>query len=307
MFTGHAAQAAGVTAGTLIQNTASATYTSGADSLTVTSNTVSLRVDELLDVAVTSLDAAAQTLGSGSTVLTYKVTNTGNGSEAFRITANPTVSGNGFDAAIQTIAIDTNGNGVYDAGVDQVVTNGGNSAAVAPDGTITVFVVTTLPAGVANDATSQLRLTAAASTGTGTPGAAFSGQGGGGGAAVVGSSSGQDDALGSLIARTSAVSLTKSFTILDPIGGSQPVPGAIVTFSIRADVGGSGQVSSLRVTDPIPAGTTYVPGSLTLEAAPLTDAADADAGTASAAGIDVNLGTQNGGSSRTVTFKTKIN
>lgn len=307
IFGAQAAQAAGVAAGTLIQNTASATYSSGSDSLTVTSNTVSLRVDELLNVAVASLDAAPKSLGSGTTVLAYRVTNTGNGPEAFRLTADPAVSGNAFNASIQTIAVDANGNGVYDAGVDLVLVNGGTSAAIAPDGSATVFVVTTLPSGTADNAAGQLRLTAAAATGTGTHGTSFAGQGAGGGDAIVGASTGRDESLTSLIARTAAVSLTKSFSILDPFGGTKPVPGAVVTFTIRADVGGNGQVSNLRVTDPIPAGTTYVPGSLTLEAAALSDAADTDAGTASASGIDVNLGTQNGGASRTVTFKTKIN
>ncbi|MBN8500037.1 MAG: DUF11 domain-containing protein [Sphingomonadales bacterium] len=307
MFGAGSAHATGVTAGTLIQNTASATYNSGSETTTVTSNTVDLRVDELLDVAVAPLDAAPQPLGSGTTVLTYSVTNTGNGSEAFNLTANPAVSGNAFDAVIQTVAIDSNGNGVYDPGVDTVVPNGSASTAVAPDASLTVFVVVTLPAGAADNAASQVRLTATAVTGTGSPGTVLTGQGAGGGDAVVGSTTAQDDGLGSLISRTAAVTLTKSYTVADPFGGTQPVPGAIVTYTIRADIAGTGQVSNLHVTDIIPAGTTYQAGTLKLDAGALTDGADADAGTASAAGIDVNIGTQNGGTSRTVTFQTRIN
>ena len=88
------AQAAGVDAGTLIQNTASATYTSGSGSGSVTSNTVTIKVDELLDVAVTGVDAAPISTGAGTSVLSYSLTNTGNGPEAFKLTANPSVSGN---------------------------------------------------------------------------------------------------------------------------------------------------------------------------------------------------------------------
>jgi uncharacterized repeat protein (TIGR01451 family) len=304
------AQAAGVTAGTVIQNTASATYTSGTDTTTVSSNTANLRVDELLDVAVATLDATAKSLGTGTTVLTYSVTNTGNGAEAFRINVDPAISGNGFDAEVQTIAIDTNGNNVFDAGIDVVIANGGTTAEIAADGSLKIFVVVALPSGTANDATSQVRLTALAATGTGSPGNTFAGQGTGGGDAVVGSTTAQDDALGALIASsgtgTGAVALIKSFTIVDQFGGTQPIPGATITYTIRADVTGTGPITALRVTDVIPAGTTYVAGTLTLDGTAQTDATDSDAGTASAAGIAVDIGTQSGGTSRLVAFKTRI-
>lgn len=306
-FTATSAHAAGVAAGTVIQNTASATYSSGTDTSTVNSNTVNLRVDELLDVAVASLDAGPRPLSSGTTVLSYSLTNTGNGPEAFTLTADPAISGNAFNANVQTIAVDTNANGVYDPGVDTVVASGGSTAAIPSDTSVTVFVVVTLPSGAADNASSQVRLTAAAATGTGTPGTSFAGQGAGGGDAVVGSTTAQDDALGALVSSTAAVTLVKSFSVVDPFGGSQPVPGAIVTYTIRADVAGTGQVSRLAVSDPIPAGTTYVPGSLTLDGAALTDAADTDAGTGSASGIAVQIGTQAGGASRSVTFRARIN
>ena len=57
----------------------------------------------------------------------------------------------------------------------------------------------------------------------------------------------------------------------------------------------------------IPAGTTYQPGTLQLDAAALTDVADGDVGTASASGIDVGVGTVAGGSSHIVKFQVKIN
>ena len=61
------------------------------------------------------------------------------------------------------------------------------------------------------------------------------------------------------------------------------------------------------MTDAIPAGTTYVPGSLALDAGALTDAADADAGTASnTGGISVTLGNTAAGSTRRVTFDVTV-
>lgn len=50
------AWAAGISAGSLIQNTATATFSQGGSSETVNSNMVTITVDELLDVAVSSLD-----------------------------------------------------------------------------------------------------------------------------------------------------------------------------------------------------------------------------------------------------------
>ena len=301
------AQAAGVTAGTLIANTATATYDTGAASVSVQSNTVTVRVDELLDVAVATLGASPTDAGAGTSVLTFRLTNTGNGPEGYRLTADPAIAGNDFNAVVQSIAIDSNGNGVYDAGVDQIVATGAATPDVAPDTALTVFVLVTLPTDAADGETAQVRLTAAASTGTGTAGTVFAGQGSGGGDAVTGVSTAQDDALATLRARLALVALTKSAAIRDPFGGVQPVPGAVVTYTLAAAVSGAGTASNLRITDAIPTGTTYEPGTLTLEGTALTDVADGDAGRGSSAGIEVGLGSVAGGTTRTVTFKVKVN
>ncbi len=303
----ESAVASGVTAGTLIQNTATATYTAGSNNGTVQSNTVTVRVDELLNVAVAGLDGAPVQAGPGNAVLSYSVTNTGNGNETFNITANPSVAGNSFDATVQSVVVDTNSNGTYEPGVDQVLASGAATPAIAPDGSLTLFVIVTLPSGVADGDTSQVRLTAEATTGTGSPGAVFAGQGEGGGDAMVGSTGASANGLESLLAYLTSVALTKSASVADAFGGAQPVPGAEITYTLSAAVSGTGQVDDLRVTDAIPAGTTYLAGTLTLDAAPLSDANDADQGTASAAGIDVNLGTIAGGTTRTITFKVTIN
>lgn len=141
------AYAAGVAAGTIVQNTATATYSAGGDTRTVSSNTVNLRVDELLDVAVATLDASPQTVGAGTAVLSFNVTNTGNGEEAFRLNADPGVSGNGFNAVVQSVAIDSNGNGTYDPGVDTVVASGGATPQIQADSSLKVFIVVTAPGG----------------------------------------------------------------------------------------------------------------------------------------------------------------
>lgn len=297
------AYAEGVSAGTLIENTASATYDDGEGTKSVDSNTVTVRVDELLDVTVTSLDSAPIGTAPGEAVLTFEVTNQGNGPEAFTLIANPSVAGNDFDTAITSIAIDTNGNGVYDPGVDEILTGPETTPVLDPGQAITVFVIVEVPAGVVDTDTSDVELTAEAVTGTGAPGTTFAGQGVDGGDAIVGTTGADDSAIGSLIVGITTVDLSKAVSVTDPFGGTSAVPGSVATFTITATVSGSGSVDDLIVTDAIPDGTTYSAGSLTLDGNPLTDVSGDDAGEASDAdGIIVDLGTVAGGTVQTITF-----
>lgn len=306
MLPSDTALAAGVAAGTTIQNTASATYSNGATTETVDSNTVDILVDELLDVTVSSLDAGSVTLTTAGAVLSFQIGNSGNGPEAFELAVDAALSGDDFDPAVTQIAYDSNGNGVYDAGVDTVIAIGGSTPAIAADGTLRVFVVTQLAGAPSEGDTANVRLTAAAVTGTGSAGTTFSGQGEGGGDAVVGTSTAEDQDEGTLVARLGVVSLVKSATIVDPFGGSQAVPHAIVTYSLVTGVTGSGSVSGVTITDAIPAGTAYNADSLTLDGASLTDATDADAGEADGTGISVDLGTLASGASHTITFSVTL-
>ncbi|MEP2737290.1 MAG: hypothetical protein ABJP34_13445 [Erythrobacter sp.] len=299
--------AEGVSAGSLIENTATATYDDGdGPPKTVDSNTVVVAVDELLDVTVTSLDPGPIATNPGQEVLTFEVTNTGNGPEAFELTANPAVGGNDFDTTIDGIAIDTNGNGTYDPGVDTLLTGPETTPVLAEDENITVFVITTVPAGAADTEESDVELTAEAVTGTGAPGTTFAGEGVNGVDAIVGLTGADDTATGSFIVGVTTVDLTKAFSVVDPFGGTSAVPGSVITFTITADVTGSTSVDDLVIADAIPADTTYLAGTLTLDGNPLTDAAGDDAGEASTTDIAVDLGTVAGGNTHAVTFDVTI-
>ena len=301
-----AAYAAGVSAGTTIQNTASATYSNGATTETVTSNQVDILVDEVLNVAVASQDAGNVTLNSSGAVLSFEITNTGNGPESFRLTPNAALAGDDFDPSVTLLAYDSNNNGVYDAGIDATIAVGGSTPAIAADDSLLVFVVTALAGTPGDGDTADVRLTAVAATGSGAPGTKFAGQGAGGGDAVVGSSTASDNDEGTLIASIGAVSLIKSVVINDQFSGNDAIPGATATYSIVATVSGTGGVSNLVVSDPIPAGTTYVPGSLRLNGASLTDQTGDDAGQGGSSGVSVNLGTMATGATRTINFSVTV-
>jgi uncharacterized repeat protein (TIGR01451 family) len=299
--------AGGVTAGTLIENTAVASYDDGAGARTINSNTVTVRVDELLDVTLTSLDPGPISTRPGDAVLTFELTNQGNGPEAFRLTANTAVAGNDFDTVFQAIAIDSNGNGIYDDGVDEILIAPQATAMLAPDTVLTVFVLVTVPDGVSDTQTSNVDLTAEAVTGSGAPGTVFAGQGVDGGDAIVGTTGAIATARGALIVGVANVALIKSVTLRDPFGGTSAVPGTIATFTIRAEVTGTGTINDLVITDLIPDGTTYAPGTLALDGAGLSDAEDGDAGSASdTAGIAVDLGDVVATANRSVTFDVVI-
>ncbi len=145
-----AAYASGLPAGTVITNTASATYDNGSGSTSVSSNPVSIKVDQLVDVAVTGLDSSPVVASTTPAVLSYSVTNTGNGLDTFALDVSPSVSGNAFDGVISKIVID-NGNGIYEPGIDTEYTAGGTTPTINADGSLKVFVLVSLPSSGADD------------------------------------------------------------------------------------------------------------------------------------------------------------
>jgi len=303
------AHAAGTPAGTDITNTATATY-SGPDGseLSVDSNAVTLRVAELLDVSVSSADSGDVGVmpGAVNQVLKFVVTNGGNGPEAMVLTADANAGGDEFNPVVTSMILDTNGNGAYDAGVDTLYSVGANDPILQPDASLTVFVLSTIPTEASDTQRGQVNLLAASKTGSGAPGTSFAGQGEGGGDAVVGATGADSDDDGIYRVSTTNVTLTKAASVAGPFGGTEAAPGAVITYTLTATVGGTGTVTNVAVADPIPAGTTYRAGTLTLEGVVLTDAADTDAGRFTGSGVAIELGSIGPGTSRTITFQVEI-
>lgn len=304
----EAALAAGTRAGTLIENTASATYDVGPTQISVDSNTNTVRVDELINAVVDWSDSAdVMTLpGSTGQVLAFSVTNNGNGEESFSLSTISTLGGDDYDPTVTSIVID-DGDGIYEPGQDTVYIPGTNDPVLLPDASVTIFVLSTTPAGAGDGDRGGVQLIAASRTGTGAPGTSFSGRGEGGGDAVLGTTGGDGSDDGFYSVSAASVSLVKSASVLNQFGNANPIPGATVTYTIVATTTGSGSLANLAINDAVPTGTTYVPGSLRLGSTALTDAADADAGRFASNAITVSLGTVPGGQSRTVTFQVTIN
>lgn len=310
------AHAAGTAAGSSITNTATATFTDpDGIPVTVPSNTSSLQVDEILDVTVVSNDAGnvAATTPDSDAVLSFTVTNVGNGAETFGLFADDAVAGDNFNPANTRIYLDANGNGTLEIGTDTLYVAGVNDPVLAADASQVVFVVSDIPAGLANTNVGLVRVRAASSTVLTTPatdpaGTTFAGQGDLGSDAVVGSSLADATAERGFVISQVVTTFTKTQTVVnDPVYGTNAVPGATITYTLTLVATGSGSLTGAAITDPVPAGTTYVPGSLTLNSVSLTDVADGDAGSVAAGTVTVNLGTVTAPATNTVTFQVTIN
>lgn len=303
LFAPIPALSAGTPAGTSIVNIASATYTDDNDTVqTITSNDVTIRVEEVIDVALSSVGASPHAVVPGNPEyrLTFRITNTGNGPERFSLLASTALGGDQFDPSLSRIVLDTDGDGLYDPLVDRVYSPG-NEPVLAPDATADVFVFVGLPSPVGNGDQGLVGLRALTLSGTGTPGTLFAGAGDGGSNAVLGNTAGSASTEATLLVAAGLPTLVKSQDLDTPA----PARGSIVTYTISADLSDSGATNP-AISDPIPEGTSYVPGSLALDGAPLSDAADGDAG--SFTGTEIEVALQAGGSGpQVVTFQVEVN
>ena len=306
------ASAGGTPPGTNITNQASVTYTVGNVQRTENSNPWSVIVEELVDLSLVWQDAANVVVSPGDAdrVLTFLLTNIGNGTESFALVTDSNVAGDDFNPSFTDLVLDANGNGIYDPGIDTQYAIGINDPDLAADASVTIFALHDIPAGLPDADIGNCELTATSNTGTGAPGSSIPGAGDNGSDAVIGSSGGNTFITGGYVITSVVVTMLKSAVVVDPFGGSDAVPGAVITYTITVDVAGSGTAQGVVISDPIPVNTTYVASSLTLNAGTLTDAADADSGDVGGTtpgAITIALGNLTDGSPlQTITFNVTI-
>lgn len=318
-FVGSSAFAEGTPAGTEITNQATATYTIGTTEVTVPSNEVTIRVVELLSVSVVWQDGANITVSPGDStrVLTFLVTNTGNGTDTYTLNGlSNGLPGGQFDPALVDLYLDSNGNGVFDPFLDEQYIFGVSDPTLDADGSVVVFVVNHIPlesppgTPLADGDLGHSQLSATSNTGIGPAGMVVPGAGDGGTDAVVGDTGGNDADIGTYVVSNVVVTVTKSAVVLDPWGGDEPVPGAVITYTLVVAVTGSGTAQNVIITDSTPTNTTYNPGSMNLDSFALTDAIDGDVGFVTVSlprTVTVSLGDLDAASPhRTITFNATI-
>ncbi|WP_230631892.1 hypothetical protein [Sphingomonas sp. Leaf37] len=287
--TAHAQSTTGTVAGTTITNTASATYTVNGTAGTATSNTASFVVDRKVNLTVIATQAKTQVnLGQTGAVTTFQVTNNTNGTQDFLLESSQLIptgfltGTDNYDIGDLKIYVDSNNNGIYDAGVDTA----SFIDELPADGRATVFIVGDIPTSVLTSmAQVGLKATAAVGGAQGTTGLALtpSAVNGKDDIDVVFADDDNDGLLGFDALRNGAgwayatyevgirsVNLTvnKTATVIsDDISVLNPkaLPGAIVQYCLTAtNATLLTPASDVKLTDVIPANTTYVPGTLTI-------------------------------------------
>ena len=281
---GGAAQAAGTSAGTTISNTASVSYTVAGSAGSASSNTATFVVDKKVNLTVAEVGGTATQVAPGGVnqVTTFTVTNNTNSVQDFRLIADqqnlsiPIVGIDNFDVTNERVFVDSNGNGVYDAGDTRTYID-----ELAPDATVTVFIVADIPTTAgANFAIVSLTAVAAAGGQAGTLGAdlvatstlaadtpgsvdiVFADVAGFGDAAR----NGQARAGDAYQIMGTTLNVNKTATLIsDPVNNllnPKAIPGAIVQYCMKVTNTGPNTADGVSVTDAVPANMTYVPGSI---------------------------------------------
>jgi len=319
------AYANGTASGTNITNQATVDYSvGGVNQTTITSPTASFVVDTRIDFNVVQQNGPVVTQpGQTNVVAEFLVVNTGNSTQGYQLAVVNEASGtvaltdtDNQDVGNLRIFVDSNGNDAYDAGVD-TATNV-DSLATDPDVAgeqVRVFVLADVPIGATNNQFANVRLTARAAV-PGTNGAtlatATTGADNPAVVDVVFADTDRDatesDANQYQI-ESAALTVNKTVAVIsDGFGGPDPkaIPGAVVEYTITVTNNSTTTAANaVTVTDNIPANTTFVLGSITLNAASLPDTNYQAAPTPRVV-VSAGAVAQNGGTA-TVTFRVTIN
>ncbi len=307
------AMAIGTQAGTTITNTATANYNLGGAPATPETASDSFDVVEVIRMTMTWQDGAnvAVTTPDTARVLTFEVTNTGNGSEDFTFSTNDALGGDDFNPSGTQVWYENGlAAGLQTSGgnMDVLHNPGVNDPTLADDGTLTVYVVCNIPAGLSDTNTGDVAITATSTT-TGASGSALGAVLVGG--EVVGVAGANAAATGTYIVSSVSVTLTKAITgASDPFGGTEYVPGATITYRITVSVAGSGTAEALVITDPIPGDMTYAAGTISVDSTGQTDAGgddSADFNVTNANTVTVDFGDTAAPATHTIDFNVTIN
>lgn len=273
--------AVGTPAGTSITNQATVTYTDiNGNPLSVASNVVSTVVSQVASVTVAP-DRAASANPGDTIFYAHTVTNGSNGSDTIDLTA---VSSNGWATVLYA---DNNGSGAFDAGDTPLTDTDGDGAVdtglIARDTVVNILAAVSVPPGTPSATVDSMVVTGTSSFDTGV----------------------SDIATDTTTVQAPDVTVVKSVAPAGP----QP-PGTTLTYTVVVTNNGTGDANGVVLVDNVPANTTYVAGSITLNSAAKTDIADADQAdhnVTNAGAVTVNVGALIPTATATITFKVTIN
>ncbi len=333
-MTAGPALAAMTPSGTVVTNTATATYDTAEETgLTVTGSTV-FTVDNLVNLTVTKNADKSVAPGSTDEELVFVVSNDGNTDQRYALSV---VNSDGISMDNVRIYLDdgTNPN-EWDAG-DTLYVDASTFGDVSPEGTLNVLVVADTPGGASDGDTSDYDLIATTvDAGTTDITIETTGPNTAGVDVVFGDVSGtapsdidrdgEHSATGTYTVTAVTVVVTKSVLVYsDPHNGTldgtapdysdctvcpKAIPGATLRYTLEITVEGSGTALDVVITDPIPADSTYTSDTLTLNGPSLSDQPSDDAGEVGGGPVTVTvrLGDLTSASpTQTITFDVTIN
>jgi len=299
-------------------------------------------VDNKVDLSVLETDGKAAntspgltTTGIGNAVAVFKLTNLGNNPQGYTLAVTQPVGGTVFSPdtfdmtnvkAVVSAAPCTFGTTTtptYVAATDTATSVPSLTASPATGSCVYVIVLGDTPNGLPNGAAATVRLTATTVTaGTLAPIAPTAGPdnpaavdivfadqatvaSGAHPAQIAGDGKAFDDDQYLVVAPSLTVTKT-SLVISDPINlttNPKAIPGATLQYTITvANAAAGAPAAAVTIGDPIPANTTFVSGSITLNGAGITDAAGFSAGS-----VTVNAGALAPSATDTLIFKVTIN
>ncbi len=328
------AHAAGTAAGSTITNTATVNYNVGGVAQNAITASDTFTVDRKINVTVAEVGTVTTSVSPGqlAAVTTFTVTNLSNATLDFALTASQQTGGaaaNGgtdnFDVTNMKIYVDTNNNGVFDAGDTQVT----YLDELGADASKTVFVIADIPLGrVTGDVAVDIL------TATGREGGAAGSMGAALVQTTTANTSGMDtvfaDGAGATdSARDASFSAKDDWTVLaaaltvtkvssiisDPLNGTtnpKMIPGSVVQYCITVkNAAGGAAATNVAVSDLLPTATTYQSSTGILVNGTVTGStcnADGTAGGAFASGtVTATLPTVAAGDARTVVFRVTVN
>ncbi|HUL02907.1 MAG TPA: hypothetical protein VLV16_06720 [Gemmatimonadales bacterium] len=268
-----AVSAQGTPAGTHVTSWAYVSFVLGGSPYLFSSDTVDLVVAQ---VGGADLQPPRSSVGAAGTavVFAHTLSNVGNGTDSFTVAA---VSAHGWPVVLHR---DLNADGILDptdlllAG-PVTLTYGGLTHLLAQ-----VSVPSVIPLGVTDTIT------------------------------ITATSRFDPAAKSSVVDPLSVPAGTLAITVTKQVDRAAAAAGDVITYTLDYAASGGGVTTSALVADTVPAGTSYVPGTMRLNGTPLTDASGDDAGTLLPAGsgvISIDLGAPVSGASGTVTFQVRVN
>lgn len=329
--------AAGTTAGTTITNTATVDYQVGGVAQGQQSASNNFTVDRKINLLVEEVGTVTTNVVPGQTnaVTTFQLTNSSNEVLDFALVASQIVGGTTSHGGTDTFNANnvriyrdntvTGTVGSWDVG-DTLITAYVDELVV--DTAIRLFVVSDIPAGLANNAVAGVTLRATAREGglAGTQGAAITETAGAntagkdtvfadiagvaGDVARDGSHSDNDD----YTVQTATLAVTKTSRVIsDPFNNTtnpKLIPGAVVEYCIAVANSGGAAATSVVINDPVPGQLTFNAGTILLGGTVTSGTCDFNGtagGSYAAPNVSGTIASIAAGAASTLVFRATVN